>query len=152
MFPCTLMPILDSSFVQTKSLDGRLKRTTVDQQGLQQVQADEIKVKTMMGSCWMALAMAVFTRLWLGGVVSRKRDLDLIQSLADKVHAIALCRPLLLAADAALANLHGIHTCEPSAVLSGKPLSVLLGVLHGKKVLPFKNTHFASAYRFSPEK
>jgi len=69
------------------------------QQDLQQVQADEIKVKTVMGSYWMALAMAVPTRLWLGGVVSRKRDLDLIQALVDKVRAIALCRPLLLAAD-----------------------------------------------------
>jgi transposase-like protein len=69
------------------------------QQDLQQVQADEIKVKALMGSYWMALAMAVPTRLWLGGVVSRKRDLDLIQSLVDKVRAIALCRPLLLAAD-----------------------------------------------------
>jgi len=69
------------------------------QQDLQQVQADEIKVKTLMGSYWMALAMAVPTRLWLGGVVSRKRDLDLIRSLVDKVRAIALCRPLLLAAD-----------------------------------------------------
>lgn len=69
------------------------------QQDLQHVQADEIKVKTLMGSYWMALALAVPTRLWLGGVVSRKRDLDLIQSLVDKVRAIALCRPLLLAAD-----------------------------------------------------
>ena len=69
------------------------------QQDLQHVQADEIKVKTLMGSYWMALAMAVPTRLWLGGVVSRKRDLDLIQSLVNKIRAIALCRPLLLAAD-----------------------------------------------------
>ena len=69
------------------------------QQDLQQVQADEIKVKTQKGTYWMALAMAVRTRLWLGGVVSRKRDLDLIQALVDKVRAIALCRPLLLAVD-----------------------------------------------------
>jgi transposase-like protein len=69
------------------------------QQDLQQVQADEIKVKTLNGPYWMALAMAIPTRLWLGGVVSRKRDLNLIQSLVDKVRAIALCRPLLLAAD-----------------------------------------------------
>jgi len=69
------------------------------QQDLQQVQADEIKVKVLKGTYWMALAMAVRTRLWLGGVVSRKRDLDLIQALADKVRAIALCRPLLLAVD-----------------------------------------------------
>ena len=47
----------------------------------------------------MALAMAVSTRLWLGGVVSRKRDLELIQALADKLRTSALCRPLLLAVD-----------------------------------------------------
>lgn len=75
------------------------KMVEQSQQDLQQVQADEIKVKSIMGSYWMALAMAVPTRLWLGGVVSRKRDLDLIQALVDKVRAIALCRPLLLAAD-----------------------------------------------------
>jgi transposase-like protein len=69
------------------------------QQDLQQVQADEIKVKTQKGTYWMALALAVPTRLWLGGVVNRKRDLELIQALVDKVRAIALCRPLLLAVD-----------------------------------------------------
>jgi len=66
---------------------------------LQQVQADEIKVKTQKGTFWMALAMMVSTRLWLGGVVSAKRDLSLIQSLAEQVRQIALCRPLLLAVD-----------------------------------------------------
>ena len=69
------------------------------QQDLQQAQADEIKVKTQEGTYWMAMAMAVASRLWLGGVLSRKRDLDLIQALADKVRAMALCRPLLLAVD-----------------------------------------------------
>lgn len=69
------------------------------QQDLAQVQADEIKVKAQQGTYWMALAMAVSTRLWLGGVVSRKRDLVLIRALADKVRAIALCRPLVLAVD-----------------------------------------------------
>jgi transposase-like protein len=66
---------------------------------LQHVQADEIKVKTQKGAFWMALALMVSTRLWLGGVVSPKRDLDLIQALADQVRAMALCRPLLLAVD-----------------------------------------------------
>jgi transposase-like protein len=69
------------------------------QQDLQQVQADEIKVKIQKGIYWMAMAMAVPTRLWLGGVVSCKRDLALIGALADKIRAIALCRPLLLAVD-----------------------------------------------------
>jgi transposase-like protein len=69
------------------------------QYDLEQVQADEIKVKTQKGTFWMALAIWVPTRLWMGGVVSPKRDLDLIQALADKVRSMALCRPLLLAVD-----------------------------------------------------
>lgn len=68
-------------------------------QDLQHVQADEIKVKTQKGTIWMALAIWVPTRLWMGGVVSPKRDLDLIQALADQVQKMALCRPLLLAVD-----------------------------------------------------
>jgi transposase-like protein len=69
------------------------------QHDLKQVQADEIKVKTQRGTFWMALAIWVPTRLWMGGVVSPKRDLNLIQALADKVRNMALCRPLLLAVD-----------------------------------------------------
>lgn len=63
------------------------------------MQADEIKAKTQKGTLWMAFAIWVPTRLWMGGVVSPKRDMELIQSLADKVRQMALCRPLLLAAD-----------------------------------------------------
>lgn len=66
---------------------------------LKQVQADEIKVKTQKGTFWMALAIWVQPRLWIGGVVSPQRDLNLIQALADKVKQMALCRPLLLAVD-----------------------------------------------------
>ncbi len=66
---------------------------------LQQVQADEIKVKTQKGTFWMALALMVSTRLWLGGAVSARRDLVLIQTLAQQVRQIALCRPMLLAVD-----------------------------------------------------
>ena len=66
---------------------------------LEQVQADEIKVKTQRGTVWMALALRVRTRLWLGGVVSSKRDLALIVALGACLRAIALCRPLLLAVD-----------------------------------------------------
>lgn len=66
---------------------------------LQQVQADEIRVKTQTGVYWMALAMMVSTRLWLGGVVSAHRDLDLIAALVQQVRQMARCRPLLLAVD-----------------------------------------------------
>jgi len=66
---------------------------------LQHAQADEIKVKKANGYFWMALAIMVPTRLWLGGVVSPHRDMDLIQALTDKIKGMALCRPLLLAVD-----------------------------------------------------
>lgn len=66
---------------------------------LKQVQADEIKVKTQMGVVWMALAIMVHTRLWLGGVVGPHRDKAMLQGLADQLRNIALCRPLLLAVD-----------------------------------------------------
>jgi len=69
------------------------------QHDLEQVQADEIKAKTQKGTLWMAFAIWVPTRLWMGGAVSPKRDMELIQSLADKVRQMALCRPLLLAVD-----------------------------------------------------
>jgi transposase-like protein len=64
---------------------------------LQQVQADELKVKTQTGTVWLAMAMMVSTRLWLGGVVSDQRDLSLIRALVAQVRAVALCRPLLVA-------------------------------------------------------
>ena len=66
---------------------------------IQQAQSDEIKVKGKGQTFWMALAMQVSTRLWLGGAISHKRDLALIQSLANQIRRIALCRDLLLAVD-----------------------------------------------------
>ena len=66
---------------------------------LQQVQADEIKVKVQGGTVWMALAMMVSTRLWLGGALSPRRDKQLIRELATGIRQMALCRPLLLAVD-----------------------------------------------------
>lgn len=66
---------------------------------LGQVQADELKVKMQGHSVWVALAMMVSTRLWLGGAISSRRDRVLIGQLAAKVRQVALCRPLLLAVD-----------------------------------------------------
>lgn len=82
-----------------------LHRYTVGQSqlDLEQVQArpegTRIKVKAQGISYWMALAIMVSTRLWLGGVVSSKRDKALIQQLGEQIRAIARCRPLLLAVD-----------------------------------------------------
>jgi transposase-like protein len=42
---------------------------------LGQVQADELRVKRQGGIVWMALALQVSTRLWLGGVIAPQRTL-----------------------------------------------------------------------------
>jgi transposase-like protein len=66
---------------------------------LQHVQADEIRVKAQKAVLWMALAVQVSTRLWLGGAVSPTRDRALIDRLLAQVRACALVGALLLAVD-----------------------------------------------------
>lgn len=66
---------------------------------LGQVQSDELRVKAQGIILWMAMAIAVSTRLWLGGVVSQRRDTSLVLALALIVRSCALCRPLLICFD-----------------------------------------------------
>ena len=67
---------------------------------LGQVQADEIRVKLQRRRVlWLAMALCVPTRLWLGGVVSAHRDRVLIGALAAAVKACAAFAPLLLVSD-----------------------------------------------------
>lgn len=56
---------------------------------LGQVQLDELRVKQQGRSVWMAMAMMVSTRLWLGGDLSSSRDTALITALVEKVRAAA---------------------------------------------------------------
>jgi transposase-like protein len=60
------------------------------------VQADELYAKRQGGRSWMALAMAVPSRLWLGGVVSPVRNMDLIQQLVNMVRLAWLPGTVLL--------------------------------------------------------
>ena len=66
---------------------------------LEHVQADEIRVRAQGQIFWMALALMVSTRLWLGGVVSPTRDRALINQLAVQIRACAGVAPLLVAVD-----------------------------------------------------
>ena len=66
---------------------------------LRHVQADELWVKQVGGKVWMALALAVPSRLWLGGVISRHRDLPLITRLVQRVLACAVTRAILVCVD-----------------------------------------------------
>jgi transposase-like protein/cation transport regulator ChaC len=64
------------------------------------VQADELWAKMQRGpALWMAMAMQVTTRLWLGGVVGASRNSKMIWQLAKLVRSQALERALLVVTD-----------------------------------------------------
>jgi transposase-like protein len=63
------------------------------------VQADELWVKMRQGRVWQAMAMAVPSRLWLGGVLSPQRDETLIRTLLERVRACACSLGVLICVD-----------------------------------------------------
>jgi len=54
-----------------------------------QGQADEWYTKTQAGPVWLATAMTVFSRLWLGGAIGWQRDAALIAPVLEQVRAAA---------------------------------------------------------------
>jgi transposase-like protein len=71
----------------------------VQPRDLGHVQADEIRLKTQAGVLWVAMALMVTTRLWLGGAISPRRDRSLIERLVAVVAACATFGPLLFVTD-----------------------------------------------------
>ena len=66
---------------------------------LLQVQADEIRVKAVGALYWLASAMEVRSRLWLGGMISRHRDKELIRGLLLRVRCCGPLEKILLVTD-----------------------------------------------------
>src|SRR5437773_2570817 len=87
---------------------------------LGQVQADELRVKKQGGIVWMALAMMVTTRLWLGGEVSERRDLPLIRRLIERVRRCAACRPLLVCTDGLVSYIRAIRETFRDPIHTGR--------------------------------
>jgi transposase-like protein len=87
---------------------------------LGQVQADELRVKKQGGIVWMALAMMVKTRLWLGGEVSEQRDMPLIRRLIERVKRCAAHRPLLICTDGLVSYIRAIRETFRDPVHPGK--------------------------------
>lgn len=91
---------------------------------LGQVQADELCVKAQGGQkVWVATAMSVFSRLFLWGEVSIKRDKPLIERLMAKVRAAAgsVIQPILVAVDGLPAYPKAIRKAFSDKFYSGKP-------------------------------
>lgn len=88
---------------------------------LEHVQADEIRVKCQKRTIgWMAMAMAVPVRLWLGGVVRPTRDKALIAALVAKVKACALFGLLLVCVDGLAAYVGAFKNAFRTPVYTGK--------------------------------
>jgi transposase-like protein len=87
---------------------------------LGQVQADELRVKKQGGIVWMALAMMVQTRLWLGGEVSEQRDMPLIRRLIERVRRCAARRPLLICTDGLVSYIRAMRETFRDPVHTGQ--------------------------------
>jgi hypothetical protein len=79
----------------------RLHEHIVQAEGvlLEHVQADELRIRIIGGVLWLASALSVSSRLWLGGVVQARRDRALIRSLLERVRACGAFGALLLCTD-----------------------------------------------------
>src|SRR5438128_11377006 len=86
---------------------------------LGQVQADEIRVKKQGGIVWMALAMMVKTRVWLGGEVSEQRDRPLIRRLMERVRRCAARRPLLVCTEGLVSSIRAMRETFRDPVHTG---------------------------------
>jgi transposase-like protein len=80
---------------------------------LGQVPADALRVQKQGGIVWMALAMMVRTRLWLGGEVSAQRDVPLLRQLIGRVRRCAARRPLVVCTDGVVSYIRAMReTCR----------------------------------------
>lgn len=85
------------------------------------VQADELWVKMHKGRVWQAMALAVPSRLWLGGLVSARRDEALIMSLMQRVRACARSLAVLVCVDGLASYVTAVRRVFRVRVLTGKP-------------------------------
>jgi transposase-like protein len=87
---------------------------------LQHVQADELWVKLVGQRLWMAMAMAVPSRLWLGGVISPKRDKALIRALVQRVRRAARSLAILVCVDGLASYARAFPAAFREAVRTGR--------------------------------
>ena len=86
---------------------------------LGQVQTDELRVKKQGDMVWLAMAMMVKTRLWLGGAVRAQRDLPLIRRLSERVRRCAARRPLLVCTDGLVSSIRAMRETLRDPVHTG---------------------------------
>jgi hypothetical protein len=86
----------------------------------EQVQADELRVRVVGGVVWLAGAVAVRSRLWLGGVVGAQRDGGLIRALLARVRACGPTAAVLLCTDGLASYMGEARRVFREAVRTGR--------------------------------
>jgi transposase-like protein len=95
------------------------------------VQADELWVKLVGRRVWLAMAVAVPSRLWLGGVVSSQRDGVLITTLVRLVRACAVQPAILVCVDGLASYLTAFRRVFREPVRTGRRGRPRLGLPAG---------------------
>jgi transposase-like protein len=120
----------------------RIQQAQVD---LQHVQADELWVKLVGQRAWLAMAMAVPSRLWLGGVLSWQRDHHLITAVVQQVQACARSWAILVCVDGLAAYVTACLRLFRHPVFTGRRgrprLVVEPGLLIGQVVKRYAQRH-----------
>lgn len=123
----------------------------VVQQGqvdLQHVQADELWVKLVGRRGWLAMALAVPSRLWLGGVISPHRDLVLITTLVQVVRSCGRSLTMLVCVDGLASYVTAFLRVFRDPVHPGRPgrprLVLEAGLLLGQVVKRYVKRRVAS--------
>ena len=118
----------------------QVHRATI-QQGqveLEHVQADELWVKLVGRKVWLALALAVPARLWLGGAISESRDGDLIRELVQQVRRCARRLGVLVCVDGlssyVTAFCRAFKETVPTGKRGGQPKRLPAGFLLGQVI------------------
>jgi hypothetical protein len=105
---------------------------------LGQVQADELWVKMVGKRVWMAMALAVPSRLWVGGVISPHRKRALITELVQGVRACAQSLAILVCVDGLASYVTAFLRAFRHKIMTGRrgrpPLVVEPGLLIGQVI------------------
>src|SRR5262245_2257631 len=116
----------------------------------QHVQADELYVKMVGRRLWLALALAVPTRLWLGGVLSRHRDRRLITSLVVVVRSCLKSLAVLVCVDGLASYVRAFVTAFRHKIQGarGRPRLVAeAGLLIGQVVKRYSGRRLTTVVR-----
>jgi transposase-like protein len=143
-----------AAWVTRAGQHGQQVHQHVVQQGhvdLQHVQADELWVKLVGRRVWMALALAVPSRLWLGGVISAQRDLPLITTLVQLVRSCARTLAILVCVEGLASSVTALLRVFRHPVRTGRrgrPRLVLeQGLLLGQMVKRYARRRVVSVER-----